>query len=150
MEAPDMSPEPGLAPADAERERRYKRKRLVGFIVIALFVGFGVLFFGGRMPKEVQLRFEMPPTARSGDVAIPRARMSGVSAAITGGDGDQVATVNLPLPNGLEGPRTAAVVLNLRAGSYAVRARVRSFEGLEVTLGGTFEAASGEVVVDLR
>lgn len=143
-------PEPDLPSVDPERERRYKRKRLVGLVVVVLFVGFGVVFFGGRMPKEVHLRFELPPTARASDVAIPRERMSLVTATIAGGDGDRVATLNLPMPNGLDGPRTAPVVVNLKSGSYVVRARVRSFEGQEVPLGGAFEAASGEVVVDLR
>ena len=135
---------------DEAKRTRARKKRIYGFIAMALFVGFGFFFFGGRVPREVHLRFDLPPVARSNFVAIPRARVSLVSATIAGTEGERVATVNLPVPNGLEGPRTGPVVMKLKPGKYVVRAKVRSFESTEVTLDGLFEVDGEEVVVDLK
>lgn len=140
-------PDPSLAEAKRTKARK---KRLYGFIAMALFVGFGFFFFGGRVPKEVHLRFDLPPVARSNFVAIPRARVSLITATIAGTEGERVATVNLPLPNGLEGPRTGPVVMKLKPGKYVVRAKIRSFETSEVALDGLFEVGGEEIVVELQ
>ncbi len=135
---------------DEAAQRRHKKKRLYGFIAMVVFVGAGFFLFGGRVPQEVHVRFDLPPVARSNFAEIPRARMALVTATIADAEGGRVATVNLPQPNGLTGPRTGPVVLNLRPGRYAVRAKIKSFERTEVPLEGLMVIDGDEAVVELK
>jgi len=144
------TPPPVTPATDEALAKKRRKKRIYGFIAIALFVGFGVFYFGGRVPREVHLRFDLPPLSRSGGIAIARARVSQVTATIATPAGAQLASVNVPLPNGLDTPRTPTVVINLPAGHYLVHAHVHSFEGADAQLEGGFDAAEGEVVVDLH
>jgi len=136
-------------PDDAAR-RRHKKKRLYGFIAMAVFVAGGFLLFGGKVPQEVRVRFDLPPVSRSNFAEIPRARVALVTATIASLEGGRVATINLPVPNGLEGPRTGPVVLKLQPGKYAINAKVRSFETTEVPLQGLLVVDGDEAVVELK
>lgn len=135
---------------DPAVEKRRKLKRVLGFIAMVAFVAFGFFFFGTKLPQEVHVRFELPPTARSPFVEIPRARVALVTAVVSDLEGGRVATLSVPTPRGLEGPRTGPVVLNLKSGSYVVRAKVTSFEGTEVAMDGRLDVDGEEAVVDLR
>jgi hypothetical protein len=115
-----------------------------------VFFAAGFLIFGPRVPREVHLRFDLPPTIRGGGVAFPRERASELLATITATDGDHVATISLQFRNGLSSPRTGPAVINVRSGRYVVRVRVRSFEREEAMLDGFFEAETGEVLVELK
>lgn len=136
--------------ADADAHARRKRKRLYGLVAVVAFVAFGVFFFGPRVPREVHLRFDLPPTVRSDFVAIPRERVALVVATIADRRGERVAVVSLPSPRGLVGPRTAPAVLSLRRDDYLVRARIKGLDATEITLEGRFTPEDTEVVVDLR
>ena len=138
-----------LEMGDAARARA-KKKRIYGFIAVVVFVAGGFLLFGDSMPKEVYLRFDVPPVMRSSLFEIDRARVAQLSAAISDTTGAHIANVNLRMAAGLEGPRTPRAVLNLKPGKYVARAKVRSFEGTEVPLEGLFEVDETEVVVDLK
>ena len=138
-----------LEMGDAARARA-KKKRIYGFIAVVVFVAGGFLLFGDSMPKEVYLRFDVPPVMRSSLFEIDRARVAQLSAAISDTTGAHIANVNLRMAAGLEGPRTPRAVLNLKPGKYVARAKVRSFEGTEVPLEGLFEVDETEIVVDLK
>jgi len=137
------------APDPAAEKRRVLRRR-IGFVVMVAFVAFGFLFFGERVPREVQLRFELPPIARSPFVEIPRARVALVTAAVLDVEGARVATLNVPVPGGLASPRTGPVVVRLKPGTYVVRAKVRSFEATEVAMDARFEVDGDEAIVELK
>ena len=143
--------EPATTPEEGAGARaRAKKKRIYGFIAVVVFVAGGFLLFGDSMPKEVYLRFDVPPVMRSSLFEIDRARVAQLSAAISDTTGAHIANVNLRMAAGLEGPRTPRAVLNLKPGKYVARAKVRSFEGTEVPLEGLFEVDETEVVVDLK
>lgn len=137
-------------PIDPAEDKRRKLKRRIGFVALVAFVAFGFLFFGQKVPREVQLRFELPPTVRSPFVEIPRARVALVTAAVLDLDGARLATLNLPIPSGLVGPRTGPVVLRLKPGTYVVRAKIESFEATSVAMDGRFEVDGEEAIVELR
>lgn len=143
--------EPANEPAAPDSTRkRWDKKRVYGFVAVVVFVAGGFLLFGGSMPKEVYLRFDVPPVMRSNAFEIERARVVLVTANITDTTGAFVATVRLPVPHGLDGPRTGPAVLNLKPGKYVARAKVRSVDATEVALEGLFEVDEKEVVVDLK
>jgi hypothetical protein len=143
--------EPAAPPVIDETTRaRWNKKRIYGFIAVVVFVAGGFLLFGDSMPKEVYLRFDVPPVMRSSLFEIERARVAQLTATISDTKGAHVANVNLRMAAGLEGPRTPRAVLNLKPGKYVARAKVRSFEGTEVPLEGLFEVDETEIVVDLK
>lgn len=147
---PETRPE-AAAEAAAAAQRRHKKKRLYGFIAMVVFVAGGFFLFGANVPKEVRVRFDLPPVSRSNFAEIPRARVALVTATIADTEGDnRVATINLPSPNGLTGPRTGPVVLRLKPGRYVVRAKIRSFEASEVPLEGLLTVDGDEAVVELK
>ncbi len=133
-----------------QRPHRSPLRRLLLFLGIAAFAGFGFFFFGARMPIEIELRFELPPTLRAPGIELPRERVTQVSAQLVDAEGQRVAAVDLPLPQGLVGPRTGPVVLNLKKGTYGVRARVRGPLTIELPMDGVAEVSEREVIVDLK
>jgi len=135
--------------AEATLDKRRRRKRLIGFFAMVAFVACGFYLFGSKVPQEVAVRFDLPPVVRSPFFAIPRARVSLVTATVTDLDGNWVARIDLPTRHGLEGPRTGWVALNLRRGTYLVHAKVKSFEATEVALEGRLEVDGDEAVIEL-
>ncbi len=135
---------------DEPKRKRWDKKRIYGFVAVVVFVAGGFFLFGDSVPREVYLRFDVPPVMRSNLFEIERSRVVLVTATITDVAGAYVGTVRLPVPHGLEGPRTGPAVLNLAAGKYVVRAKVRSVDSTEVALEGLFEVGDKEIVVDLK
>lgn len=114
------------------------------------FLIFGFWFFGGRMPNDVTLRFEVPATLRGPAGEFPRERLASLGGQITL-DGERVATVTLPTPSGLDGPLSPPIGLQLRKGTYGAHVVARGADLREVALDGLFEVdGAGEIRVDLR
>ena len=135
---------------EPSKKKRVKRvKRILGFVAVVAFVSFGFLFFGGRVPKELTLRFDVPPTVRGIAVEFPRAQVALVRASVIDSEGAVVASLDLPTPHGLEGPRTGPVALRLKRGIYRVRAEVKSITAQSVPLEGKLEVDGDESVVEL-
>lgn len=135
-------------PRVASRAPASGRKKLVSGLALVVFVAFGVLHFGPRMPREMIVRFELPPTVRGAGLELPRARATGLTAAVFDADGRQVGSVKV----GLSGasPRTAPSILQLRSGEYAFAVKIAGSPAGEIPMYGRAELSGGEVVVSLK
>ncbi|HRE92111.1 MAG TPA: hypothetical protein PK095_23550, partial [Myxococcota bacterium] len=103
---------------------RSNKRRLISLVALLVFVGFGIFFFGPRMPREMQVRFELPPTLRGDGVALAREDARSLSAKVFDGERQPVGAVEISL-QGLAGPRTGVFVMNLRPGFYAFQVEVK-------------------------
>ena len=136
---------------DAETPSLRARLRRFAPLIVLVFVGFGVWYFGGRMPKDVGLRFSLPPTLRTSHGSIPRTLVTGLSGGLVDADGDAVATFDVPIPSGLDGPLAPPIGLQLKKGRYRANVRARGPAGASAALVGFFDVADpGEVRIELE
>lgn len=136
----------GTPPGLSGRDRK---RRLIGLVALVVFVGFGIFYFGPRMPSEIELRFELPPTVRGGGLELPRARATRISAVILDEAGGRVGTVNMPL-DGSGSPRTAAAVVNLRRGTYGFAVSVMGSPAGDIPMHAVVELSGGENIIELK
>lgn len=135
---------------DALRRRRELKRRL-GFVVVAVFVALGYFLFSARMPKDVTIRFELPPTVRGAAGALGRGEVVALEGDVFDEHGQRTATFTIPSPRGLDGPISAPVGVQLVNGDYRVEVRAVGHLGREVALRGRLTVdGSGEQRVDLR
>lgn len=135
--------DPGVLPTE-----RFRKKKLIAFVALVVFVGFGVLFFGPRMPREMMVRFELPPMLRGDGQALERSAASRLSARVFDGEGLEVGALDVNL-KGLSGPRTGASVMNLKPGLYRFVVEVAG-PGQKVPMHAEAELEGGEAMVDLK
>ncbi len=129
-------------------EQRARKRRVIALIALVLFAGFGVFYFGPRMPREMMVRFELPPTLRGDGLVLERAAASSMSARVFDADGREVGGLEVNLA-GLSGPRTGASVMNLRPGRYHFAVEVKG-GGQRLPMHAVAELDGGEVLVDLK
>jgi hypothetical protein len=136
--------------ARPQRPPRTPLQRALVFLGVFAFAGFGIFFFGGRMPADALLRFDLPPTIRGPHTSYPRSEVSRIEADLISPEGQRAASVSVAIPRGLVGPRSPPVPVRLKPGSYAVRARViRDSAGDAVSMSGIAKIDDGEIVVEL-
>lgn len=116
--------------------------------MLVVFVGIGIFYFGPRMPREMHVRFELPPTLRGEGQALARDDARSLSARVFDEGGEPVGTVEVSL-QGLKGPKTGAFVMNLRPGRYAFAVEVLG-PGQRVPMHAVADLEGGETLVDLR
>jgi hypothetical protein len=132
------------------RPSRTPLQRALLFFGVMAFAGSGFLFFGGRVPVEAVLRFELAPTLRAPGVTLAREDIARIDAELVDSEGARAATLSIATPGGLNGPRSPATLVRLKPATYGVRAMVRGPGRLEVPMAGLAEVTEGEVLVDLR
>ncbi len=132
------------------RPPRTPLQRALIFVGVLAFAGFGILFFGGRVPADALLRFDLPPTLRAPGVSFPRAEVSRIDAELSDTSGARAASASISISQSLEGPRSPPAPVRLRPGSYGVRAKITHRSGLLVVMSGIAKIDDGEVVVDLE
>lgn len=130
---------------DLDRARRRKRIALIG---LAVFAAFGFFWFGPRMPREMQVRFDLPPTLRGGGYELAREDAKSLSARVYDAEGQQVGAIELSLAR-QSGPRTSVSVMNLRPGQYSFAVDIGG-AGRRVPMHGLIELDSGEAIVSLK
>lgn len=135
--------EPDAPPAPMESRRR----RLIAFVVLVVFVAIGIFYFGPRMPREMQIRFELPPTLRGDGVELARGSATRMSAVMFDADGARVGTLDLALDGG---PRTPPAVVNLRPGTYAFAVSVSGAKTGPIPMHGVAELSGGDGFVSLK
>lgn len=137
---------------EAISRRRLRKNIAAGAMVV--FVAVGFFLFSGRMPKDVTLRFEVPRMLHAGGgVAgdFPREGLVQLSGQLSDSEGRKVASVSVPTPEGVVGPLSPPVGLQLRNGKYLVHVSASTGDGRSAELVGSFEVdGSGEVRADLR
>lgn len=136
-----------MNPSSETRVSPKKRKVIALSVLLAMFA-FGVFFFGPRMPREMQVRFELPPTLRGDGVSFPREDAKSLSAKVFDGERQPVGAVEISLA-GLSGPRTSAFVMNLRPGPYAFEVEIKGSRQW-VPMHAMVELEGGENFVDLK
>lgn len=125
-----------------------KKRKVIALSVLLAMFAFGVFFFGPRMPREMQVRFELPPTLRGDGVAFTREDARSLTAKVFDGEWQPVGAVEISLA-GLVGPRTSAFVMNLRPGAYAFEVEIKGSRQW-VPMHAIAELEGGENFVDLK
>ena len=133
---------PGFDPSRARRRKR------IALITLAVFAVFGLFWFGPRMPREMQVRFDLPPTLRGGGHELAREDAKSLSARVFDAQGQHVGSIELSLGR-QSGPRTAVSVMNLRPGRYSFDVSLDG-AGRRVPMHGMIELDSGEAIVSLE
>ena len=104
-----------------------------------MFAGGGFWLFGQRIARDAVLRVEVAPIVHSGGVALPRAQLVRLSGVVRDEERTIVATFDVPLPAGLDGPLSPPVALHLARGHYVVVVVAEGPAGTRVPLEGEFD-----------
>jgi hypothetical protein len=123
-------------------------RRTFATVALVLFAVGGVWFFGDRLPRDVTLWLELPPSALDArGVRVAREDLGRLEGSVTGADGAVVATFSARAgASPLGGP----VALRLRDGLCEVRVALPDQPGARPLLGRLEVDGGGEVRVDLR
>ncbi len=135
------------------------RRKQLAVLFLLVFVGAGFWFFGGRLPAEVSLRLELPPSVQTPSGRMQRADMGHLAGTVTDDDGAVVGRFSFAQRWQGEAPLSRPIALRLRRGSYRIAVEVDRAaelrrlrpEGSRPDLVGAFEVGGpGEVRVDVR
>jgi hypothetical protein len=145
--------------ASAARTWFQNNRRRISVVFLLVFAGGGIWFFSGRLPHDVVLRFELPPTAATADGPLTRADMRHLRGIVMDEEAAVVARFSVEQHWQGDAPLSKPVAVKLKRGSYRVEVVVApDARRLDLRppergpdLSGTFEVQGpGEVRVDVR
>jgi hypothetical protein len=129
---------------------RQTRQR-VAFLALVAFVAVGAWWMAPKVPRDLQLAFEVPPILRAEPLSVPREQIVRLDAEIRDGQGRQAARVSQDFGAGLASPITPFVPLSLAAADYAIEVRLGTAAGRQVRrLARLVVTESGAVRVPLE
>ncbi len=135
------------------------RRKQLAVLFLLVFACGGFWFFGGRIPVEVTVRLELPPSVQTPSGRLSRAEMGHFTGIVTDDDGAEVGRFSFSQRWQGEAPLSRPAALRLRRGTYRVGVEVdRDADlrrlraaGWNPDLVGEFEVGGpGEVRVDVR
>lgn|GEM_PF-3050394 len=134
-----------------------RRKLAVAFLLV--FAGGGIWFFGGRMPSDVVMRFELPSFIQTVEGRMDRGQMGHLAGILIDSDGAEVGRFAIEQHWGGDAPLSKPVAMRLKPGSYRVAIKVdrdaqlfalRDPSRAPELVGVAEVSGSGEVRVDVR